>query len=52
ESFVYIFFVHTPWNNAFGDNVRGVCDRVAPSGEQLLCVTNGRHWFDTTYFEG
>ncbi|MFT6761891.1 MAG: peptide/nickel transport system substrate-binding protein [Candidatus Aldehydirespiratoraceae bacterium] len=52
EAFVYIFFVHTPWNNAFGDNVRGVCDRVAPSGEPLLCVTNGRHWFDTAYFEG
>jgi peptide/nickel transport system substrate-binding protein len=51
EAFLYLFFVHTPWNNAFGENVRGVCDRVAPSGEALLCVTNGRNWFSSTYFE-
>jgi peptide/nickel transport system substrate-binding protein len=51
DDYLYIFFIHTPWDNAFGENVRGVCDRVAPSGESLLCVTNGRNWFSSTYFE-
>ncbi len=51
DDYIYIFFVHTPWDNAFAENVRGVCDRTAPSGEALLCVTNGRNWFDSIYFE-
>ena len=51
DDYIYIFFVHTPWDNAFAENVRGVCDRTAPSGEKLLCVTNGRNWFDSIYFE-
>ena len=51
DDYLYIFFVHTPWNNAFGPDVRGVCDRTAPTGEELLCVTNGRNWFSSTYFE-
>jgi peptide/nickel transport system substrate-binding protein len=51
DDYLYIFFIHTPWDNAFGEDVRGVCDRTAPSGEELICVTNGRNWFDSTYFE-
>ncbi len=51
DDYLYIFFVHTPWDNAFGPDVRGVCDRTAPTGEALICVTNGRNWFSSTYFE-
>jgi len=51
EDYLYIFFVHTPWDNAFGPDVRGICDRTAPTGEQLLCATNGRNWFSSAYFE-
>ncbi|WP_420450662.1 ABC transporter substrate-binding protein [Ilumatobacter sp.] len=49
DAYTYIFLVHTPWDNAFAENVRGVCDRRSPEGEQLICSTNGRTWFDTTW---
>ena len=51
DDYLYIFFVHTPWDNACSADVRGVCDRTAPTGEKLICVTNGRNWFSSTYFE-
>ena len=49
DAFTYIFFTHTIWDNAFGEDVRGVCDRTSPEGEPLLCVTSGRTWFDSVY---
>lgn len=48
--FTYIFFIHTTWDNAFGGNVRGMCERTTLEGEPLQCVTNGRNWFSTIYF--
>jgi peptide/nickel transport system substrate-binding protein len=50
EDFLYIFFIHTPWETAFAENLRGMCDRTAPTGEQLICATNGRNWFSSAYF--
>jgi peptide/nickel transport system substrate-binding protein len=41
EEYVYIFTVHTIWDNAFGANVRGVCDRVSPEGTPLRCAVRG-----------
>ena len=49
QAYTYIFLNHTLWDNAFAENVLGVCDRTAPTGEQLLCVTNGRNWFDSIW---
>ncbi|MFK8023039.1 MAG: ABC transporter substrate-binding protein [Ilumatobacter sp.] len=49
DEYLYIYFLHTIWDNAFGPDVRGVCDRTAPGGEELICSTNGRTWFDTVY---
>ncbi len=45
EDYLYVFFNHTLWMNAFAENVRGVCDRTAPDGTPLTCETNGRNWF-------
>ncbi len=49
-AYVYIFFLHTPSNTAFADDVRGMCDRTAPTGELLTCATSGRNWFSSAYF--
>ena len=50
DDFIYIFFTHTTWDNAFAENVRGVCDRLAPDGEPTQCATSGRTWFSSVYF--
>ena len=50
DDFIYIFFTHTTWDNAFAENVRGVCDRLAPDGELPQCATSGRTWFSSVYF--
>ncbi len=50
DSFAYIFFTHTVWDNAFAENVRGVCDRESPEGVLLRCVTNGRTWHSSVWF--
>ncbi len=52
ESFTYIFLLHTIWDNAFGESVRGVCDRTSPDGVPLACVVNGRNWFDSVWIDG
>lgn len=49
DDYTYIYFLHTMWDNAFGPDVRGVCDRTAPGGEELICSSNGRTWFDAVY---
>jgi peptide/nickel transport system substrate-binding protein len=50
DDFTYIFFTHTTWDNAFGENVRGVCDRLTLEGEPTQCATSGRTWFSSVYF--
>jgi peptide/nickel transport system substrate-binding protein len=50
DDFLYIFTTHTKWDNAFTEDVRGVCDIESPEGVPLACVTGGRNWFDTTWF--
>ena len=51
EDFLYIFFFHTLWDNAFAENVHGVCDRTAPDGSALTCATNGRTWFSSVWID-
>ena len=50
DDFIYIFLTHTTWDNAFAENVRGVCDRLTPDGEATQCATSGRTWFSSVYF--
>jgi peptide/nickel transport system substrate-binding protein len=53
DAYTYIFTLHTIWDNAFDDTVRGMCDRTAPDSETVLrCATNGRTWFDSVWIAG
>jgi peptide/nickel transport system substrate-binding protein len=52
DDFLYIFFIHTLWDNAFTENVRGVCNRTSPEGEPLACATLGRTWFSSVWLDG
>jgi peptide/nickel transport system substrate-binding protein len=49
QDYLYIFFNHTLWDNAFASNVRGVCERTAPDGTALECESNGRTWFSSVW---
>ena len=49
DQYLYIFLTHTPWVNAFAENVHGVCDRTSPEGVLLRCVSNGRNWFSSIW---
>jgi peptide/nickel transport system substrate-binding protein len=49
DDYLYVFFYHTMWDNAFADNVHGVCDRKAPDGTLLKCASNGRTWFSSVW---
>jgi peptide/nickel transport system substrate-binding protein len=51
EDYLYIFFNHSLWDNAFAENVHGVCDRTAPDGTPLLCASNGRTWFSSVWMD-
>ncbi len=49
DAFSHIFLVHTIWDNAFRESVRGVCNRTSPDGVPLRCVVNGVNWFDSVW---
>ena len=49
DDYLYIFFSHTIWDNAFNENVRGICDRLTPEGLPTQCASNGRTWFSSVY---
>ena len=49
DDFLYTFLVHTPWDNAFSEDVRGACSRLSPEGDPLICSTNGRNWFSSIW---
>lgn len=51
QDYLYVFFNHTLWDNAFAENVRGVCQRTAPDGTELECESNGRTWFSSVWME-
>ncbi len=51
EDYLYVFFNHTLWTNAFTEPVHGVCDHVAPDGTPLLCANNGRTWFSAVWID-
>ena len=53
QDYLYVFFNHTLWDNAFAENVKGVCNRTAPDDAEvaLKCSSNGRTWFSTVWME-
>ena len=52
DAYTHIFLVHTIWDNAFSESIRGVCDRTSPDGIPLRCVVNGVSWFDSIWLNG
>jgi hypothetical protein len=46
-----VFYNHTLWDNAFVDNVHGVCDRTSPDGTKLKCSSNGVTWFSSIWMD-
>jgi peptide/nickel transport system substrate-binding protein len=51
EAYTYVFLIHTMWDNAFADNVHGVCDRKGPDGDPLACAINGHNWFSSIWID-
>ena len=49
QDYLYVFFTHTFWDNAFAENVRGVCSHQAPEGATMRCSINGRTWFSNVW---
>jgi ABC-type transport system substrate-binding protein len=50
DAYTYVFLTHTIWDDAFAEDVRGMCDRTNPDGTLLRCAINGRTWFDSVWF--
>jgi peptide/nickel transport system substrate-binding protein len=46
QDYVYIYLNHTMWDNAFAENIRGMCDHVTPAGAVMACTSNGSHLYD------
>lgn len=46
QDYAYLFYVHTVWDIAYRDNVRGVCERTTPEGVEQRCTVNGRTFYD------
>jgi len=49
EEYLYIFYNHTLWDMALSNDVNGLCDKTTPDGGEIICITNGRTWFDTVW---
>ena len=49
QDYLYIFLLHSLWDNAFAENVRGVCGHTTPEGEVRQCSRGGRTLFDNVW---
>jgi peptide/nickel transport system substrate-binding protein len=49
DAYTYVFLNHTPWNNAFSKDVKGVCSRTNPEGVKLRCMSNGVTWHNQVW---
>lgn len=49
DSYAYIFMTHSSWAIVHTDKVHGMCDRVSPEGNPLVCSSNGRMYFHSTW---
>ena len=52
DAYTYIFTLHAIWDNAFAEDVRGVCDRTSPDGVALRCALQGYTYHDSVWFAG
>ncbi len=50
QDYSYLFHIHTVWDIAYQENVRGACDRTSPEGIELRCQVIGRTFYDTIWF--
>jgi peptide/nickel transport system substrate-binding protein len=46
QDYVYIYLNHTMWDNAFAENLRGMCEHVTPEGAVMACTSGGSHLYD------
>jgi peptide/nickel transport system substrate-binding protein len=49
DSYAYIFMTYSSWAIVESERVNGNCDRVGPDGDPLVCSTNGRMYFASTW---
>ena len=49
DSYTYVFLDHIKWDNAFAENVHGMCDRTSPEGTPLRCTTRGGTWVSSVW---
>ncbi|MDP4977613.1 MAG: ABC transporter substrate-binding protein [Ilumatobacteraceae bacterium] len=49
DAYSYIFMTHSSWAIVESERVNGNCDRIAPNGDPLVCSTNGRMYFTSTW---
>jgi len=49
DAYTYIFMTHTLWDNAFAENVRGVCSHTTPEGAVRYCANGGVTYFDNVW---
>lgn len=49
QDYLYVFLLHTLWDNAFAENVRGVCGHTTPEGVERKCASGGRTLFDNVW---
>lgn len=49
DSYAYIFMTYSSWAIVESEKVNGTCDRVGPDGDPLVCSTNGRMYFASTW---
>jgi len=51
DDYVYIFFTHTLWMQAFSGDTRNQCGATSPDGVDLLCHSNGSMFNHTIWFD-
>lgn len=51
QDYLYVFMNHTLWDNAFAENVRGVCSHLTPEGATMQCSRGGRTWFSSVWLD-
>ena len=44
DDYLYIFFNHTLWVNAFQPEVKNQCGALSPDDVEMLCTVNGAHY--------
>ncbi len=51
QDYLYLFEMHTVWDMAYAENVRGPCSRLSPEGVTLRCQNQGRTWYTSIWID-